>query len=225
MSSPYIHEAVAHRSKRVRFSNEPESSPPSMSSDSALASTNAAEDSTTNASDLGTSDSDSELSESSEEPSSDETSSDEEEDDDGEDTEMELEEPKSQDGIVNLRANRGKKPIMKLGDEDLGPDIRGFLKDFLPQLKAANEELEAQKKAGSLKSLDSVEAHEEGEPYIEMDLGLGVLEEKDPNANSDDDSASDAEDGDKEKDVLGRLMGREKKDPAGIEVVQNTTGS
>ena len=101
-------------------------------------------------------------------PSSDETSSDEEEDDDGEDTEMELEEPKSQDGIVNLRANRGKKPIMKLGDEDLGPDIRGFLKDFLPQLKAANEELEAQKKAGTLKSLDSVEAHEEGEPYIEM---------------------------------------------------------
>ena len=52
-----------------------------------------------------------------------------------------------------------------------------------------------------------------------------MLEEKDPNANSGDDSASDAEDGDKEKDVLGRLMGREKKDPAGIEVVQNTTGS
>jgi hypothetical protein len=28
-----------------------------------------------------------------------------------------------------------------------------------------------------------------------------------------------------EKDVLGKLMGREKKDPAGIEVVQNTTVS
>jgi hypothetical protein len=138
-----------------------------MSSNSALASTNAADDSTTNASDFGTSDSDSELSESSEEPSSDESSS-EEEEDDGEDTEMELEEPKSQDGVVNLRANRGKKPIMRLGDQDLGPDIRGFLKDFLPQLKAANEELEAQKKAGTLKSLDSEEGHEEGEPYIEM---------------------------------------------------------
>jgi hypothetical protein len=57
---------------------------------------------------------------------------------------------------------------MRLGDQDLGPDIRGFLKDFLPQLKAANEELEAQKKAGTLKSLDSEEGHEEGEPYIEM---------------------------------------------------------
>jgi hypothetical protein len=165
--SPYVHEAVAHRSKRVRFSNEPESSPPSTASDSALASTNAADDSTTNASDFGTSDSDSELSESSEEPSSDESSS-EEEDNDGEDTEMELEEPQSQDGVVNLRANRGKKPIMKLGQEDLGPDIRGFLKDFLPQLKAANEELEAQKKAGTLKSLDAVDGQEEGEPYIEM---------------------------------------------------------
>jgi len=220
--SPYVHEAVAHRSKRVRFSNEPESSPPSISSDSALASTNAADDSTTNASDFGTSDSDSELSESSEEPSSDESSS-EEEDDDGEDTEMELEEPQSQDGVVNLRANRGTKPIMKLGNEDLGPDIRGFLKDFLPQLKAANEELEAQKKAGTLKSLESVEGQDEGEPYIEMDLGLGVLEEKDPNADSDKDSASDAEDSDKEKDVLGKLMRREKRDPASIEVVQNTT--
>jgi len=222
--SPYVHEAVAHRSKRVRFSNEPESSPPSISSDSALASTNAADDSTTNASDFGTSDSDSELSESSEEPSSDESSS-EEEDDDGEDTEMELEELRSQDGVVNLRANRGTKPIMKLGNEDLGPDIRGFLKDFLPQLKAANEELEAQKKAGTLKSLESVEGQDEGEPYIEMDLGLGVLEEKDPNADSDKDSASDAEDSDKEKDVLGKLMRREKRDPASIEVVQNTTES
>jgi hypothetical protein len=165
-----MHEAVAHRSKRVRFSNEPESSPPSISSDSALASTNAADDSTTNTSDLGTSDSDSDLSESSEEPSSDESSSEEEEEeeDDGDDTEMELEEPQSQDGVVNLRANRGQKPIMKLGHDDLGPDIRDFLKDFLPQLKAANQELEAQKKAGTLRSLDSDEGHDEGEPYIEM---------------------------------------------------------
>jgi len=216
--SPYVHEAVAHRSKRVRFSNEPSS--PSASSESALASTNAADGSATNPSDLGTSDSDSELSESSEEPSSDESSSEEEDDD--EDTEMEDQE--GQDGVVNLRANRGKKPVMRLGNEDLGPDIRDFLKDFLPQLKAANEELEAQKKAGTLRSLDAA-PEDEGEPYIEMNLGLGVLEEKDPNANSDSDSASDTEDGEQEKDVLGKLMGREKKkqDSAAIEVVQNTT--
>ncbi|RMZ71199.1 Cysteine ase [Pyrenophora seminiperda CCB06] len=219
--SPYLHDAVAHRSKRVRFSNEPSS--PSASSESALASTNAADDTTTNPSDLGTSDSDSELSESSEEPSSDESSSEEEDDDDDEDTEME--ESEGQNGVVNLRANRGKKPVMKLGDEDLGPDIRDFLKHFLPQLKAANDELEAQKKAGTLQSLDAG-PESEGEPYIEMNLGLGVLEEKDPNASSDSDSASDTEDGSEEKDVLGKLMGREKKKkqhPAAIEVVQETT--
>ena len=53
-----------------------------------------------------------------------------------------------------------------------------------------------------------------------------MLEEKDPNADSDAEDASDAEDNGTEKDVLGKLMGREKKhDPAGIEVLPNTTSS
>ncbi|KAF5846336.1 hypothetical protein GGP41_003743 [Bipolaris sorokiniana] len=226
----YTHDSVPHRTKSVRFSNEPTSSP-SMSSQSALASTNAIGDTVTNASDYGTSDTDSTLSESSEEPSSDESSSEEEDDDDenddGEDTEMELDEAKGTDGVVNLRANRGTKPIMKLTKAEMGPDIRGFLKDFLPRLKAANEELEAQKRAGTLRRLDA-EDQQEGEPYIEMDLGLGVLEEKDPNAaESDTEGTSDAEEEDdnKEKDVLGKLLGRrEKPDPAKIEVLPNTTG-
>jgi hypothetical protein len=33
---------------------------------------------------------------------------------------------------------------MKLDKDELGPDIRSFLKDFLPQLKDANDELESQ---------------------------------------------------------------------------------
>jgi hypothetical protein len=160
--SPYMHEAVPHRRKRVRFSPT-NSSEPSVSD---LASTTAAS-STTNASDYGSDDSGSALSESSEEPSSDESSSSEEDDEDsGEDTEMEDQAEPSD--VVNLRANRGKKPVMKLGeDEDLGPDIRGFLKDFLPKLKESNEELERQRQAGTLKSLDAG-GEEEGEPYIEM---------------------------------------------------------
>jgi hypothetical protein len=162
--SPYIHAAVPHRRKRVRFSPT-NSSEPSVSD---LASTTVAS-STTNASDYGSDDSGSSLSESSEEPSSDESSSSEEEDDDedeGEDTEMEDQAAPSD--VVNLRANRGKKPVMKLGeDEHLGPDIRGFLKDFLPKLKESNEELERQRQAGTLKSLDAG-GEEEGEPYIEM---------------------------------------------------------
>jgi hypothetical protein len=43
-----------------------------------------------------------------------------------------------------------------------------------------------------------------------QDLGLGVLEEKDPNADEDSasDSDEDMEGAEKEKDVLGKLMGR-----------------
>jgi hypothetical protein len=153
----------AHRRKRVRFDTD-DSSEPSISDESALASTNAADDSTI-ASDFG-SDSDSDLSESSEEPSS-ESSSEDEEDDAASD--MELEEQAGKDGVVNLRL--GKKPTMKLDKDELGPDIRTFLKDFLPQLKAANDELEAQRKAGTLES-KMIDANEEpGEQYIEMVIG------------------------------------------------------
>ncbi|KAH7067262.1 hypothetical protein BKA63DRAFT_570572 [Paraphoma chrysanthemicola] len=196
-------DTAAHRRKRVRFDTD-DSSEPSISDESALASTNAADDSTV-ASDFD-SNSDSELSESSEEPSS-ESSSEDEEDDAASD--MDLEEQQGEDGVVNVRI--GKKPTMKLDKDELGPDIGSFLKEFLPQLKAANDELEAQRKAGTLdsKMIDAGE-EEDAEQYIEMDLGLGVLEEKDPNA--DDDSSSDSDDtldgNEKEKDVLGKLMGR-----------------
>jgi len=53
-----------------------------------------------------------------------------------------------------------------------------------------------------------------------------VLEEKDPNVKSDGESDIDMEDAGADKDVLGKLMGREKKmDPAGIEEVPNATSS
>ena len=158
--SPNEHEAFAHRGKRVKFSSD-DSSENSRSDASALVPTSAGEQST-DASDCG-SDSESELFESSEEPSDD--SSSEEEGDDGSDDELGVHQ--GQDGVVHLRATRGKKPVMKLDKEEIGPDIREFLKEFLPQLEAANEELEAQKKAGTLQSLD-VGAGEDDELYIEM---------------------------------------------------------
>jgi hypothetical protein len=158
---------LAHRRKRVRFETE-NSSDPSISEESALAPTSAADDSTA-ASDLE-SDSDSELSESSEEPSSDSSSEDEEEEDATSDAE--LQEQEGNHGVINLRAGQGKKPTMKLDKDELGPDIRHFLKDFLPQLKAANDELEAQKKAGTLKDKEiDMTDDKEGEPYIEMVSG------------------------------------------------------
>jgi len=151
----------AHRRKRVRFEAD-DSSEPSISDESALASSNAADDSTA-ASDYDT-DSESSLSDSSEEPSSESSSEDEDDDAASDDN---LEKHEGNNGVINLRAGQGKKPSMKLDQEELGPDIRTFLKDFLPQLKAANEEVEKQRQAGTLKGIDADEA-EEDEPYIEM---------------------------------------------------------
>lgn len=128
----------------------------------------------TEASDVDTDASDSsELSESSEEPSSESSSSSEDDSDEG----SELEDEEAEMGVVNLRANRGKKPSMKLRKnelDELGPDIRPWLKDFLPQLKAANDELEADRRAGKLTDKE-IETDAEGkEQYIEM-VSLCVL--------------------------------------------------
>ena len=110
------------------------------------------------------SDDESSLSESSEEPSDDSSSDDYAEADD---TDEELQEDQEDNAVVNLPANRGKKPAMKLDHVNLGQDVRPFLKQFLPKLKAANDELEAQKRAGTLKTLDAG-AGENGEQYIQM---------------------------------------------------------
>ncbi|KAH7384108.1 hypothetical protein DE146DRAFT_636250 [Phaeosphaeria sp. MPI-PUGE-AT-0046c] len=174
------------------------------------------------------SDSDSELSESSEEPSSESSGEDESDAEESKNTANTKQQARRRknDGITNLRAGQGQKPIMRLDKNDMGPDIRDFLKGFLPQLKAANEELVAHRKAGTLKSreIDMVDAPEE-EEYIEMDLGLGVLEEKKSNAHDSSDSDSDdtMADDDKETHVLSKLMGRvdNTKDAPGIQEVQD----
>ena len=155
---------LAHRSKRTKSSthDSPELSAPG-NADPAAKSAKALTKST-DADNTDSGDESSELSESSEEPS--DLSSSEDEDEGS--TKMEVEESKEPE-VVNLRANRGQKPTYKLDDEELGPDIRTFLKDFLPKLKAANEELEAERSQGTLKKreIDAVEGAEE-EQYIEM---------------------------------------------------------
>lgn len=141
------------------------SSEPSISKNSnSTVKTSSAPAESTDASDMKSDDESSELSESSEEPS-DLSSS---EDEDEESIKMDTETPREPE-VVNLRANRGNKPTYKLDEEEFGPDIRTFLKDFLPQLKASNEELEAQRKEGTLKKreIDAVDG-EEDEQYIEM---------------------------------------------------------
>lgn len=157
----------SERSSRLKSASD--TSDPPTSSHSTVTGTSVA-DTSTAASDYGmhsdAADDSSQLSSSSEEPSSDSSSEDEAEEDN---SDVEMREHTSPDGTINLLANRGKKPTMKLDQEDLGPDIRTFLKDFLPQLKASNDELEVQRKAGTLKGLEieGEGAPEDGE-HIEM---------------------------------------------------------
>jgi hypothetical protein len=105
-------------------------------------------------------------------------------------------------------------------------------------MAAANAELEKLAQEGGLegKRLEDVG---EGDEYVEMELGLGVMEEKsdDSSDESSDDSSEDSEDDDeedkeqkqkqkekeqKEKDILGRLMGHKqgREKAAGIQEVE-----
>ncbi|KAK7530829.1 uncharacterized protein J3D65DRAFT_687449 [Phyllosticta citribraziliensis] len=162
------------------------------------------------------------LSTSSEEPSSDSEDDSLSQDEDSEADVPTLPQPPNAEARKNLYKKAMPRTSL-LGNR---------LKEFLPQLAAANEELERDRAAGKLaeKSLDQVD---ESGQYIEMDLGLGVLEEKDPNKmDQDSESSDDAEDEmeadagaaeDQERDVLGKLMGKKRtKSGAGIQEVPET---
>ncbi|KAJ5835221.1 hypothetical protein N7447_001247 [Penicillium robsamsonii] len=116
-------------------------------------------------------------------------------------------------------AGRPKPRIHRMqGDSD----ILSRLNAFLPKMKDANEDLQRQIEAGEAGDLVLDNADEKGEQYIEMDLGLGVLEEK-----RDGDSSSDEESDDEEpkgttgaektpqemndSDIIGKLMGAKNK--------------
>lgn len=125
---------------------------------------------------------------------------------------------------------KAKKPTIKavevVGQE---VDLGARLKRFLPQLAAANQELEAYRAAGMLKERNlEVVDEEAGKEYIEMDLGLGVLEETSSNSRDSgsrgyyDDSTDTTALETEEKDILGKLMGRTKrKDGIGIQEVED----
>jgi len=96
------------------------------------------------------------------------------------------------------------------------PSLADRLKAFLPQMAEANSKLQ---QGGENEY--SMEVVGEDEPHIEMDLGLGVLEETKGDGGSE--SESDEEEGEerkrKEKDVMGELMGKKENQTAGIEEV------
>ncbi|PYH87049.1 hypothetical protein BO82DRAFT_349583 [Aspergillus uvarum CBS 121591] len=104
------------------------------------------------------------------------------------------------------------------------PDLLSRLSAFLPQMKTANEQLERDIAAGRAKDIrlddamdedegeDKDDGQEDGKRYIEMNLGLGVLEEKRP----EDEISTSAQPGNeqtvlasrpKDSGVLDTLMG------------------
>jgi hypothetical protein len=111
--------------------------------------------------------SDSELSTSSEEPSS---SSEEEEDSDDESDTTDRASTRNDSDITNVRP--GTKPEMKLNQP--GGGLLQRLKTFLPALEAANQELEKEKKDGTIERRN-IERVEEGEgTYIELVSGYSL---------------------------------------------------
>ncbi|RHZ64268.1 NOPCHAP1/New4 family protein [Aspergillus thermomutatus] len=104
------------------------------------------------------------------------------------------------------------------------PDLLSRLSAFLPKMKSANEDLQREIAAGRGKDLQLDEVEDQEGQYIEMNLGLGVLEEKRADCSSSTDeeigdgpeSAND-EDGagldtklQKDSDILDKLMGKTK---------------
>ncbi|KAK0664394.1 Uncharacterized protein DIS24_g835 [Lasiodiplodia hormozganensis] len=153
------------------------------------------------------------VSTSSEEPSSE---SDEDSEDDEEDT------PMGTDEITSLPLPPDAETRRRIYQRQAPPasSLSERLKAFLPQLAAANVELEKDRAAGKLAQMSLENVGEDDEHYIEMNLGLGVLKEKDPNKmdsdsemeeDSDDEMDTGADDQTtREENILGKLMGKKK---------------
>ncbi|KAF2762587.1 hypothetical protein EJ05DRAFT_481510 [Pseudovirgaria hyperparasitica] len=165
----------------------------------------------------------SEVSDSSDDPSSDSESS--ESDDEMSDGESIAED----DDIVTVvpLGQRKTKPPFRLDEDERnnGKSLRERTRDFLQQMKAANEALEHDRLEGKLSEyqFEVTDDAQEGQ-YIEMNLGLGVLEQQDDGENTMSDSEScagqDTAMTDAEADVIGKLLGRSKTEGAGIQELE-----
>lgn len=93
----------------------------------------------------------------------------------------------SQEGLVTLGGP--KKPnIHRIGAPEGSEGLKARIAAFLPQLEEANGLLLSE---GGQYSMEDVE---DGEQHIEMNLGLGVLEEQQQEADTSDDNGSDSSD-------------------------------
>ncbi|KAJ5752969.1 hypothetical protein N7520_009886 [Penicillium odoratum] len=109
--------------------------------------------------------------------------------------------------------NVSGRPKPKIHKMQGNSELLARLSSFLPKMKSANEDLEKEIAAGRGKDiiLDEVD---DDKDYIEMNLGLGVLEEKRDGDSSgdeaDDEDMGGMESGTKKSgvdDILEKLMG------------------
>ncbi|TLD29430.1 hypothetical protein E2P81_ATG05724 [Venturia nashicola] len=161
-------------------------------------------------------DSDSDLSTSSEEPSSesdDSSGSDSDSDNASDNASDTTQRASTQDSEVITNLRPGTKPNMKLGTTNGG--LLQRLKAFVLEIAAANQELDKERLDGTIERRN-IERVENGDgPFIELDLGLGVLEEKSGDittSQQDPDSASESGSDEKYPDIISQLMGQVKKD-------------
>ncbi|CUS09722.1 unnamed protein product [Tuber aestivum] len=125
-----------------------------------------------------------------------------------------------------------KKPRMTAAAHT-SSDLMSRLNSFLPAMEAANKNLQVEIEDGTAGKRNIEVLDEEGEGYIEMNLGLGVLEEKrdedvSGTSESEGEEGKAARDGEEDHDVLLRLLNssrRHGKGPRGkpyIEVVEHS---
>ncbi|KAL4934684.1 NOPCHAP1/New4 family protein [Aspergillus undulatus] len=118
------------------------------------------------------------------------------------------------EGIPSLPALR-KPNIRRLNPE---PSLLSKLSAFLPQMKSANEDLQREIEAGRGRELrldNEVDEDEDGGEgkggrYIEMNLGLGVLEEKRPGEEGSRASETQGQSPIGDTNLMDQLMGKEK---------------
>ncbi|KAF7594674.1 hypothetical protein BBP40_008567 [Aspergillus hancockii] len=107
--------------------------------------------------------------------------SDEEDDDDKDDDKEQDRDVKSDNDSHHSLPRVPTRQKPQIHRMEQSSDILSRLSAFLPQMKNANDELQREIEAGRAKELrlDEVDDQDDGQ-YIEMNLGLGVLEEKRP---------------------------------------------
>lgn len=120
------------------------------------------------------------------------------------------------------------KPAIRPGPEwqrygQTGPRLKSRLNALLPRMRKANEELEVERREGRLGERD-IEKLGQGAAagYVEMELGLGVLEEKKGKGKTNRGAeADDAGENDVERALPALLPAVKRRGKVGIEVVRD----